>query len=317
MPKIYPESLISIIIPCYNYAHYLEDSINNLQKQTYQNWEAIIVDDGSTDNTKEVASNYVLKDKRIKYVYQLNAGLSAARITGLKEAAGFFIQFLDADDLLGVEKFEREMKIFQENPNIGIVYSDYLLTDVKLDKYWKDVRSFNVLLNNSFLEFVKYWENGLMIPIHCFLYRKTYFEVYGSFDTNLRMKEDWDLHLKFSFHKISFLYHDYVGAIYRIHNKSLARNNYSQNKNYILRVLSKYYSIKEMKFKNKIVILNRYLNVVVDCFISKIRYNRVNFLQVIKVNNFKLNVLIAVLFPIKFLFEMIKIFKNKLMRLFR
>ena len=308
---------ISVITASYNYAKYLPDLFNNLSSQTYQNWECIIVDDGSEDNTKEVVYTFALKDKRIKYVYQENAGLAAARNTGLKEATGYYIQFLDADDLLGVEKFAYEINLFQENPNVGIVYSDYLLTDVKLGKYWKDDLYFNILSNNSFLDFVKYWEKGLMIPIHCFLYKKTYFDIYGSFDANLRMKEDWDLHLKFSFHQISFLYHSYVGAIYRIHNKSLARNNYTQNKNYILRVLSKYYSLKEMKPENKIVILNRYIDVVVDCFITKIRYNRVNFLQVIKVNNFELNILVAILFPFKFFYEIFKIYKNKFVRLLK
>src|SRR5262249_26693584 len=88
--------LVSIIIPCYNQAHYLSDAIDSVRKQTYSHAEIIVVDDGSTDNTSNVAALY----KDVKYIKQRNQGLSAARNSGLQQSKGHVLVFLDADDRL-------------------------------------------------------------------------------------------------------------------------------------------------------------------------------------------------------------------------
>jgi glycosyltransferase involved in cell wall biosynthesis len=89
---------ISIIIPSYNRAHKITKTIDSVVSQSYENWELIIVDDGSTDNTKEVVSSF--KDERIKYIYQDNAERGAARNKGVKNATGKYVFFLDSDDIL-------------------------------------------------------------------------------------------------------------------------------------------------------------------------------------------------------------------------
>ena len=89
---------VSVIIPCYNHAHYLCRAVQSVLAQTYADWEAIIVDDGSTDNTREVATRF--SDPRVRYIYQENRGLSAARNTGISAAQGSYLAFLDADDEL-------------------------------------------------------------------------------------------------------------------------------------------------------------------------------------------------------------------------
>ncbi len=93
MDKAYP--LVSIIIPCFNYGRYLRDAIESVISQGYPHKEIIVVDDGSSDETKQIAEKY----QDVKYVYQDNQGLSAARNTGIKNSRGDFLVFLDADDL--------------------------------------------------------------------------------------------------------------------------------------------------------------------------------------------------------------------------
>ena len=112
------DSLISVIIPTYNRAHLIEESVQSVLKQTYKNLEILIIDGGSTDNTKEVVER--IKDSRIRYIHQDNAGPSAARNTGLKNAQGEFIAFLDSDDLWVFDKLEIQMKIMRKHPEIGI-----------------------------------------------------------------------------------------------------------------------------------------------------------------------------------------------------
>src|ERR1700749_2632679 len=98
------ETLVSIIIPCYNYGAYLPSTLKSLQEQSFDRWECWVIDDGSTDDTREVVNNFSQSDPRFKYYHQENAGQPTARNTGLQKAHGFFIQFLDADDLLQKEK---------------------------------------------------------------------------------------------------------------------------------------------------------------------------------------------------------------------
>ena len=96
LPGAGAPGLVSVIIPCYNRADIVRDTIDSILSQSYQNIEAIVIDDGSTDNTWGVISAY--NDQRIRYFYQANGGLSAARNSGLEVARGEFIAFLDSDD---------------------------------------------------------------------------------------------------------------------------------------------------------------------------------------------------------------------------
>ena len=92
--------LVSIIIPCYNQADYLPETLESIIQQTYPDWEAIIVNDGSPDNTEEIALQYTQKDSRFKYYKKENGGLSSARNYGIHRANGKYIIPLDSDDLI-------------------------------------------------------------------------------------------------------------------------------------------------------------------------------------------------------------------------
>ena len=88
---------VSIIIPCYNQAEFLEETLGSVLKQTHTNWECLIVNDGSTDVTEKIAQQFISKDQRFKYFFKENGGLSSARNYGLDQSTGNYIQFLDSD----------------------------------------------------------------------------------------------------------------------------------------------------------------------------------------------------------------------------
>lgn len=118
------KELVSIITPSYNTAKFISKTIESVQAQTYKNWEMIIVDDCSTDNTDEVVCKY-LSDNRIKYIKnEKNSGAAVSRNKALREAKGKWIAFLDSDDLWSPEKLEKQIKFMKEN-EYHFSYTDY------------------------------------------------------------------------------------------------------------------------------------------------------------------------------------------------
>lgn len=119
--------LISIIVPCYNQAEYLNECLNSLLDQSQEYWECIIVNDGSTDETEEISKKWCEKDDRFKYYYKENGGLSSARNFGVSYSNGELILPLDADDKIGVTYIETASKIFDDNPNVLICAPNAIL----------------------------------------------------------------------------------------------------------------------------------------------------------------------------------------------
>lgn len=118
------KDLVSIIMPSYNTAKYIRESINSVINQTYKNWELIIVDDCSADNTDEIVSRF-LEDKRIKYFKnEKNSGAAISRNKALREAKGRWIAFLDSDDLWVPEKLEKQINFMEKN-DYHFSYTDY------------------------------------------------------------------------------------------------------------------------------------------------------------------------------------------------
>ena len=116
--------LISVIIPCYNRANVISKAIESVINQTVNEWELIIVDDGSTENVKEVINPF-LKDDRIKYLYQENKGVSTARNYGVNNSQGNFIVFLDSDDFLYQNALSFYYNEITKNPEIHLCFSNY------------------------------------------------------------------------------------------------------------------------------------------------------------------------------------------------
>ena len=119
---------VSIITPCYNAAPYIETTIASIQQQTLSDWEMIIVDDGSTDNSVEVIQAIIAEDSRIKLIHKENGGSASARNIGLELAKGEFIQFLDADDTIAPDKLQRQVTIMDAE-NLDVTYTDYQIVE--------------------------------------------------------------------------------------------------------------------------------------------------------------------------------------------
>ncbi|MCK6601562.1 MAG: glycosyltransferase [Bacteroidetes bacterium] len=216
---------VSIIIPCYNYGHFLGEALDSVLNQTFQDWEAIIVDDGSTDNSKEVAVAYENKDSRFRYIFQSNSGTSAAKNNGLKNASGRFIQFLDADDYL----FPRKLAVQVESLNqtgAALSVCDYhksgpddLLTPIQ--ENFHRIR----LGENKKLDLLFNWERNLSIPIHCFLFDRAQIpaELF-LFSPELKNHEDIHLWLRIFWRSPEICYTQEVLAVYRKTPGGLTKN---------------------------------------------------------------------------------------------
>ncbi|MBI4059635.1 glycosyltransferase [Candidatus Giovannonibacteria bacterium] len=202
--------LVSIVIPAYNAEKYIKEAVDSALAQTYENVEVVVVDDGSTDGTKNVLESYV-RDGKIKYVYQKNAGLAGARNTGIRTARGEYIAFLDADDLFLPEKVTEQVKVLEEHPDYDVCYSDLThFTDGQQRKFfhhryhYPSGNLFEPLLHKQFIN-----------PLAVFA-RRSVFEKYGFFDETLRRSEDWDLWLRWAHAGVKFFYLDKPLAYYRV-----------------------------------------------------------------------------------------------------
>lgn len=209
--------LVSVIVPCFNYGHYLAETLESVSRQTHSDLECIIVDDGSTDNTEAVADEFVRNDKRFRYIYQDNQGLSAARNTGIKNSNGEWLQFLDADDLIHHRKLELQLKYAS---SAGVVFSNY--------KYFKEKAVVDALVSMESTTFPE--------PIP-FMLRQNITVVNGAivrtsaiadtlFDTNYKSLEDWHFWLRLAIKGVSFarVWFDKPVVFVRQHNISMSTN---------------------------------------------------------------------------------------------
>src|SRR6266542_3447517 len=124
------DELVSIIMPAFNAGKYISQSIESVLKQTYQNWELIIINDGSTDDTKKVVDSFLQMDSRIQYIWQKNGKQGKARNAGLKRSKGELIAFLDADDLWMPVKLEKQIDLLHQQ-NADLIFTDVLVVDEK------------------------------------------------------------------------------------------------------------------------------------------------------------------------------------------
>jgi glycosyltransferase involved in cell wall biosynthesis len=218
------EPLISVIVPCYNQADFLSDALDSVMAQTYSDWECIIVNDGSPDNTEEVADLYCKKDKRFNYIRKSNGGLSSARNKGLEMATGQFIQFLDSDDIISPKKFETQLTC---------------LKDIKADVLVSDFNFFTLDINNQFdnylsLQSYDFSLEGFLykwialiyvIPIHCGLFDRWFLLNNGiKFDERAKTFEDWIFWSTLALYKPCFYHNPFKLAHYRIHENSMSKD---------------------------------------------------------------------------------------------
>ncbi len=217
------ETLVSIIIPTYNSEKYLPDSIKSALRQTYKNIEIIVIDDGSTDKTKEIVSSYIkLYRSRIFYIYQENAGPGIARNRGIAESQGDYIAFLDADDIWEKEKLSEQMHLFKKNKNCVFIHTDY--------KYFDEIKErgntdFAILekkkfRNDIFLRLIR----SNFIRTSTVVIKKNVLLNMGCFDPVFFIAEDYDLWLRVArkYKNINYIDKPLTGV--RCHNNHITKN---------------------------------------------------------------------------------------------
>lgn len=175
--------LISVIVPCYNQAQYLPEALQSLLDQDYPHWECIIVDDGSPDNTEEVALQWTEKDSRFRYYKKINGGVSDTRNFGAQQATGEYIVPLDGDDKLGSLYFSEAIEAFQNDPSIKLIYSDTILFGIKNEK----------VISPDFVYERMLTENQIY---NSAMFRRCDFLKVGGYNTNMVDGiEDWDFYI--------------------------------------------------------------------------------------------------------------------------
>src|SRR5947209_231443 len=193
--------LVSVIVPTYNYAGFITEALESLRAQTYQNWECIVVDDGSTDDTADVVARFIERDERVRYMWQENQRQSVAKNTGLAEARGPYVQFLDADDLIEPRKFERQVEFLEAHAGADIVYGGvrFFRTERPEERLYAMFGE-----NEPWMPEVSGAGKEVLLPlihhnimvINSPLVRRSVVDDVGQFDPVLPPVEDWDFWIR-------------------------------------------------------------------------------------------------------------------------
>ncbi len=211
-------ALLSIIIPCFNQAIYLHDCLDSILQQSFSDWEAIVVNDGSSDDTNNIANAYCQKDSRIKLIEKQNGGLSSARNFGIQHATGDWLLFLDADDMLMNHHFQEIAKVISSKPDVNLIQTGYHHMNEDGKQILHAVMPSN---NRELLPTILTQNIG---PVHTLIVRRSVIIQMQGFDEKLNSCEDWDMWIrvgKFGIKKEA-INKALVG--YRLASNSMSRN---------------------------------------------------------------------------------------------
>jgi glycosyltransferase involved in cell wall biosynthesis len=209
---------VSVIIPTYNRAELIHESLDSVFFQTFRDYEVIVVDDGSTDNTAEVLRPLAEQGK-LRYIRQSNQGASAARNRGIAEARGNFIAFLDSDDLFDPAKLELQVKYYQAHPEMGLVHSGF----TKFDNNGNDLgyRDTSWFSGDIYPRILLYWTT--LMTMDTVVVAKNVFDSVGLFDSNLVYGEDLDMWRRIA-RKYPFGFINRSLARIRVHEGNISGN---------------------------------------------------------------------------------------------
>lgn len=206
--------LVSVIIPCYNQGHFLSDAIESVLHQSYKCFEIIVVNDGSSDNTRDVAARY----QSIRYVEQENRGLAGARNAGMKESRGQYLVFLDADDLLWPEALQKAVEVLHDHPECAFASGQHRVINNDLTPRFKYPS--RPLLKDHYLTLLRFNYIGMHATV---MYRREALEAIGGFDESLSASEDYDVYLKIT-RTQPVISHPHIVADYRRHTANMSLN---------------------------------------------------------------------------------------------
>ena len=209
--------LVSVIIPCYNHGNFLTETVHNVIASSYKSIEIIIVDDGSEDNTREIAERLCAELSNVTYYHQKNSGPSVARNLGISKSSGKYILPLDADDLISTNYIAEAVKILEEDSEVKVVYAAAEKFGA-VNKLWK-------LKDFSLLQLAK--DN--MIYVSAFFRKEDWQRVGGFTEQSVLVREDWEFWIKMLKDGGKVIKLPFVGFYYRIHENS-RRKSMSKSK---------------------------------------------------------------------------------------
>ncbi|MGE5658360.1 MAG: glycosyltransferase [Actinomycetota bacterium] len=212
---------VSVIIPTYNNAHYIKQAIKSVVEQTYQDYEIIVIDDGSTDETRQILEPYF---DVIRYTYQQNQGLSAARNSGLSMARGELIALLDGDDFFLPHKLTEQVACFDTNPSVGIVHSGWYLVDESGERLtevelWKGLPKLD-------LEAWLLWRP--LLP-GAMMFRREWLQRVGGFNPQIKFAEDVEIALRLALMGCEAVWLKNITVCYRQHGNTITAKNTPKN----------------------------------------------------------------------------------------
>jgi glycosyltransferase involved in cell wall biosynthesis len=199
---------VSVIIPSFNYGHFLADALNAVASQTFSDWECIVVDDGSTDKTRELVEMYVHRDARFRYMFQENRGLAGARNSGLRLARGTLIQLLDADDVILPGKLATQVAFLEKNSRVDLVFGDVYRFDRTIDQIDRAERVTLKAMprNDDLTTMMSELLDDNFFLVHCALFRKSAADQVGWFDESMNTCEDWNYWFRMLAGGYNFMY---------------------------------------------------------------------------------------------------------------
>jgi glycosyltransferase involved in cell wall biosynthesis len=222
MPKV------SVIMPVYNGERFIEQAIDSLLEQSFQDWELVVIDDGSTDTTPQILHQY--PDERIKVIRQKNSGEAGARNTGLKHINGEYMAFLDADDLYLPNALEDLSSFLDQNPRYGVVFSDGYIFDHQDRPLMRLTEVRPGIYTGNILDPLVMSPSVISVPV-CTMTRVSHIRKYDlHFDeTNNLIGTDWDFWIRLAVH-VEFGYLDKVTCKYRVHTTNITKTTGSEKR---------------------------------------------------------------------------------------
>lgn len=208
------DALVSVIVPCYNGAVFLEETLRSALAQSYPDVEVVVVDDGSTDSSAQIAQRFP-----VRYIRQENRGLSEARNTGIRESKGSYLVFLDADDRLMPEAIETGLRALALRPDCAMAVGDHVFIAADGSHLANSTKEgplqyhYEALLKSNFIEMIS-----------SVLFRRSVFDEVGGFDATLRVAEDYELYLRIARAR-PICCHAAIVAEYRRHEANTSRDS--------------------------------------------------------------------------------------------
>ncbi len=208
---------VSVIIPAYNSAKFLPEAIESALNQTYPVFEIIVVDDGSTDNTKEVCDRY----PTIKYIYQENQGLIGARNTGFYASKGEYILFFDSDDYLLPKAVEAGVNCINSHPEAGFVFGNYVFQSINPDGSYTTEEIYDN--QHVAANYENILAGKIKLQVATVLFRRIALESVGGFDPRTKHAEDYNLYLRVA-REFPVKFHHEITSEYRYNGLNVSAN---------------------------------------------------------------------------------------------